>query len=207
MPCTNNYQRYLGETWKSNLNGAIPVPVAIIMMSEVPGSSGSNMSLPVGPVRSTSSPGLERQRKLEHSPMKAGSSLSKSKSRLTHKVAVVPCKLKGECCLVMKVHRTYLHIITMSCRCNRIQSINMGLASFFIDTRRNNTQTLSLPIGQLSSMINYNVENFSFRLGSHCSFYWYNLAQERRFCCKCVKGYTWINTNEGFTLSSKAPWK
>ena len=76
------------------LYGAIPVPVATMMMSAEGVASGMSITLPVGPVKVTSLPGLESQRKLEHTPFFAGSSaprsLSQYTARRTHSDTVLP---------------------------------------------------------------------------------------------------------------------
>jgi hypothetical protein len=50
------------------------VPVATIIISVSGFSSGINITLPAGPVRTTSSPGLESHKKFEQTPFLAGSS-------------------------------------------------------------------------------------------------------------------------------------
>ena len=74
-------------------NGAIPVPVAIMITSFV-GSLGRSIVLPTGPATETSSPGRTSHRKLEHTPFFAGSTWpvtgSKYSARLTHRLMVLP---------------------------------------------------------------------------------------------------------------------
>jgi len=107
-----------------NLYGAIPVPVATMMMSASGVFSGISMTLPEGPVSITSSPGFASHKKLEQTPFFAGSSLPNSGSqyvaRRTHKVVVVPYKHE---CIASKVRGTYkyiadihyLHVVAISC--------------------------------------------------------------------------------------------
>jgi hypothetical protein len=68
-------------TITAHLYGAIPVPVAIKMMSVAGSFSGRSMTLPAGPVRLISSPGLESHKKFEQTPFFAGSSALSSGSQ------------------------------------------------------------------------------------------------------------------------------
>ena len=61
--------------------GAMPVPVATMMRSVSGFSSGISITLPVGPVTETASPGLASHRKLEQTPFFAGSSAPVSLSQ------------------------------------------------------------------------------------------------------------------------------
>jgi hypothetical protein len=74
-------------------NGAIPVPVAIMITSFV-GSLGRSIVFPTGPATMTSSPGRTSHRKLEQTPFFAGSFCpvtgSKYSARLTHRLMVLP---------------------------------------------------------------------------------------------------------------------
>jgi hypothetical protein len=54
--------------------GAIPVPVAIIIISFV-GSDGRSIVLPTGPATITSCPGAMSHKKLEHTPFFVGSTV------------------------------------------------------------------------------------------------------------------------------------
>ena len=78
---------------KNPRNGAIPVPVATIIIS-FDESSGNNMVFPTGPATCTVSPDLALHKKLLHTPILVGSTTpvtgSTNSARRTHKLTVVP---------------------------------------------------------------------------------------------------------------------
>merc|ERR1719401_1269547 len=80
--------------FKNERYGAIPVPVATMMISVSGLSSGKSITLPLGPVILTTVPGSASQRKLEQTPFLAGSSAFSSGhqyvARRTHSVVVLP---------------------------------------------------------------------------------------------------------------------
>ena len=63
--------------------GAMPVPVPTMIRSAVGSCSGMSITLPIGPVTETASPGWLSHRKLEHTPFLAGSSRPSSLSQYT----------------------------------------------------------------------------------------------------------------------------